>query len=1160
MTKRIALLALVAMAMAAYAEYDTRQVSPFETAKAEWQAKYDVWVQGGKRGGAPTDWRYYPEVEFTALMMEHEARQQRKPFMRQRWVDAQLKAGATNGPVCVTARTQDGPYTRFSMPVEFRRTGAYKVWLRYYQPSNIYARLSVRFVKPSGETARYLIIDRPDYYQGKVERQFRTGRKGGLVWEPIEMNVEHPGVYTFVANVQHIDSVRGADQGPNLIALNDLWVSDDPKFDPRKGTPKATDVAVEAAPKAPEGFENARHVEPHVTLNSTVKDMQKRMPWMIMECYQHFSDPIARIYLGATDSWKNEKEQSYGFTYTANPDGGRGYPEEKALEKLYPWDARKPGYEYASATNGVGRSGGGGRLWPSWEDSFEPYLAAYSNAADRVAKELMQNDSDLLAYWWTAWEQCGSFDEGPTSQMNYRKWLEKKYGSLDALNHAWHTAYTNFAQIHGTSYHWEYINGEKGVRKTNELERCQYIANFSNFRQFRSEVYAKKIGMKTIAALKNDPKKRHITSNLSCNNLSSVMWLKLRPLSFEDTCRITMAGSDMVGYDNYGTDDLNGANYELFDSFGDGKLRPMIREGSTHTPDPFMLSRMMGSNMAKGMRGMSCFCFMENYSGELSKFGMSNMYDDAAPRPKLAACSDNFRAFNQMGDVLSETARERAVKPVAIYYSSMCNVLQERPYGSIFDCGPDNFFRVYELIHANGYPVTFVTDYQFRHNPEWIDNCAAIFFVDATYIPDDVRAKIYEYVEKGGHIVADAQSGSRNGEGFQTGEFTEWLGVKPVQQEKFDERERAGALAFGYSAYSFDVIQRDALWKTAVEIKETPYSPEHPVFKHLKKVMFSCLGYNEVKIDADDARALLCENNGRPAWVQRQHGKGTSNYFAGFLGTAYGAGCTQYEWSDKHSGPDPYRFIDAILATWGVEKAAVNDLPGWEGLYLRTESPLTDKRGNAVLGQMTQAGGGVRDYRVKYRMPKGAKKPGMVLAQTSSSRELKRVDFKWDDKARTLAVKMPGYRCWGYAYSLVESRPLVSIRPVGPMKRDAYDLPDFRPGDEVKFAVKVFNPSAKKLAAGGKVTLRLTEGWFYDRETAEFGEIAAYGESEEQIFTVKAPIVNAARRVRPINFIYEGAYAKFIGSDMPVASEPAVVMAWFQKEAQEAPAVDFGLE
>ena len=1033
-------------------------------------------------------------------------------------------------------------------PVTFHHAGAYRVWVKFYRTKDIFANLYFRAASPNGETVRFQLIDHCDYNSAPNAegRKWLTGRPAGWEWAPIDLNVEYPGDYqlsvskfdysTYWRNYP-VDGAAG-----RIFAIKDVWVSDDPKFDPARN-PVAT-AAETVAPAAPKGFVAARHHDPHVALNTAVTDTQTRLYLALMQTYATYRDDPGLLDYGATDCYMDmtadkSAGRKWGFTYHIDPAYDRWF---KAL------DAATKGKDINTDPTALRKGNWMGRHEARGFCENAPEVwADVERTSGEEARRLLANPNvePYFGMWWTAWEICGTYDYGLCSLANYRKWLEKKYGTVAKLNETWHTEYKAFADV-PRGGNFDLIYGPGAF--TNELSRRREIANFVDFKAYNSEGYARMIRGKAQAAIKNDPKKRrHISSNLSCNNLSTCFWLRWRPLSFEDTVQITMEGSDMVGYDNYGTDDTNASYWELFYAFGDGKVLPMVREGSTHTPDPELMARMQWQLFSKGMRGYATFCMQEFGWGELTKFGLQSPTDDMAPSPKLAAVGDNFRALNQMSHVLSPAKRSAAVKKVAIYYSPTCLALTEQPYCSLFDTGADNFIRVYEVLRACGYDVTFVTDRQIREQGEWIGNLAAIFLVDATYVDLDVQRKLMDWVEKGGHLVADAQSCSCDGHGFDTPLFTEWLGIQPVQQKKINENEAAGKLSYGYSAYSFDVINRDAVWKTAVELKDTPYST-HPISKAVGKAMWSCLGYNEVRcLDGD---VVMSENNGRPAWMIRRHGKGTSSYFAGYLGSSYGAGCTRLEWTDTHADFSFFRFLDAYLKWAGAKPVAVCDLPGNLGYGVRFEPPLVDHRGNAAMGITSQNRGPLPSFRVKYAMPANFKAPRTCLALENGTRRVTQVPFAFDAKTRELSVRLPGFSVWGEILALNDCEPIVSAEPVGDFKRDGYDLVDFRPGDEVSFRVKVFNPSSRKLKAG-QVTLRLPDGWFYDRETADVAAIAPYGASSEMTFRVKAPSVNASRRSKGVNFVFANG---------EIASCPAVEQVWFQKAPQKAAAPAFGVE
>ena len=1051
---------------------------------------------------------------------------------------------------------------RLELPVEIKRAGRYSFWIRHWRSENMHTALEFLLRSPSTECVNYTLVDRiADMWTDKdaPERKFRSGKPAGWIWTKVEVGIEHPGRYVvnLARNTRYVQ--RGMNIGSNVFAVAECWVTDDPNADPSKAPLVESDV--DPVNAVPPGFVAASSHKPHVMLNSSIEDSTKRPPNQFMECYSWFMDPVRYLKYGATDGlWCGAYEAEngykitdlnayesgsifYGASFRGNADSSQS--NEKILAKKYPFNPKKP---IGPGNEPIGRAQRSDGTWAGFSDSFQELLdMCYETNKVRVARVLKNHPgADKIWAWWTAWEQCGMYDYGPTSCEGFRRHLEKLYGTVDDLNREWRTEYKSFEDV--SPAYWKDIYGKE--RLSDPVAWHRAVANFIDFRDFCSKAYANRIAQKTRAYLAVDTNRTHITSNLSANNLSSVMWMHWRPLNFEDTCQITQKGSDTVGYDNYGTDDLYGATWELYYAFGDGKLRPMIREGAIHAASPELQSRSQWHNVAKGMPGQACFCVQEANVGELSKFGMTDMFHGAAPRPKIAAFSDNMRAIYQMEYLISETERRRAVKPIAIYYSAVSHLMTEKPYASIFDCGPDNFFRVYELFHANGYDVTFVTDRQIRENGDWLKGLKAIVFVDASYIPSDVQRKIAEWVSKdGGSILADAQSGSLDGHGYPTDFFTKFLGIQPVQKKKVDESE-AEKLSFGYSAYAFDVINRDELYKTAVEVKDAPGS-EHPISRKLVKTMVSVMGYNEVRNISGSQ--VLQENNGRPFMTVREEGNGKVAYFAGYLGTMYGAGCTRFEWTDTHADNSPYRIVDAWAEWIGAEKICITDVRDDRRYALRFESPLVDKRGNAMLGMVSQLRGPMESFRVKYRMPAEFKAPKMVLATRNSTREIVQVPFSYDEKTRELSLRMPGFRCWANALALNDIDPFVSVEAVQP-SRDAYSLVWYRPGDEVTYRVKVFNPSGAALR-DGEIELRLSDGWFCDREKARVENVAAFGASETFEFKVKAPAFNSCRKLEPVNFIYRGRR-----EGTAVKSSPAVEMVWFQEEPQNEPAAEFGVD
>ena len=1007
-----------------------------------------------------------------------------------------------------------------SFPVKVGEAGRHWVWVAYFAPSNRLVNMALRIDAPTGEAVRYERIDfRSGLPGAKPGQAAEVSRPAGWRWHAFEQAFEYPGAYVF-----HVARAAGAARqkgGHPPYRIASVWISADPAFDPSGDGARETGVPRPA--RVPEGFVAAREHPMTVALNTGLADARRRFRSAIHQNYPVFFNSQLLVDAGC-----DIEQNDYGRT-DANPTGLKGAhtlqggPDRGALERAYPMP--KAGETFTP----VGRKANSeGKYWNEWSVSFGPANeSAYRKDLDEVRKVVDGPLNARVESWNIAWEQAGTYDYGETSVKAYRAWLAKRYGTLAQLNAAWRTGYASFDEIVPAKR----ADCVGSAKLADPFRRAQATANFIDFRDFCSKEYARLVARRVKAA-GTDPEKRPIATQFANLDLNAVEWSGWRPLNDEDLFRIGVKEADRYGYDIYAVDDWVGAEYDTLSAFGNDEKRLEVREGSTHTPDPGLAVRSYWTLVGKGLKGFSHFMLQEGGNhAEFPKFGLTNL--DQTPRPKLAAYSDAIRTVRQVENVLAAARRRHAAKPVAIYYSRTCNALQERALGSLFDCGPDSVFRVYELIRGNGYPVTFITDTQIREGRR-LDGMAALFFVDAKYIPTDVLAKVERWVEAGGAVFADGQPGVYDGHGFPQDRFLKFLGVAPVQKRKVDSLA-AEKNPFGYSAMSFDVVDADQLHKTQFEFFQQ-WDATHPIAKALGKFMFSGFGYRQVKATAGET--IVMAQNGTPAGVLRTHGKGTSLYFAGYLGSIYGGAATTYEWRDAHSDPSPYRFMEACLDFVGAKKAATCDLPQRIRAKMRFESPLVDARGNAILPVTSYNDAPVGPFAVAWRLAQEMKEPKAVFALAQGSRKLTPVAFAVRDGL--LRFTMPRFENFAAALALNEAEPLVSV-DFGAVRRTAAGLVELNPGQAAEVRVRVFNPSAKPLRAG-RVTLRLPKGWFYDRETADVPELPAYGASGECAFRIRTPDWCAATRFRPVNFIYENADVK---------SMPTAEVVWW-KDAEQA--------
>lgn len=1036
-----------------------------------------------------------------------------------------------------------------------KHTGAYKIAFRYASREVANDNIQLRVSRTDNEqTIRFQFFD---YLSGYCSERSKFDRlpkhRAEDRWESLDINFEMPGEY--VLRIEGAYGITDPDRFYNWGArapapvVSDVWISDDPGFNGTEAKPQVRISDAELVYPEVKGFTLARDGMTNGRFNSTIPQ-RDRLQFCLHECYPFYQDIANSVDLGINMNLQGYNPilnyDRYGIQVTGNVDFGpdnefwKWYSEEQQrIAMLDPdYRAKKEADPNAKiqlppAAEHLGKAANSrGEYQRDFSYSYKPYLEACYRTAAASTKDQIGNDNDRARLnWYSAWEQCGTYDYGEASLDTFRhEYLPKKYGSLEGLNKAWHQDFRSFDDVVPATY-YDCVGKNK---LTNDLALARAKASFLDFRDFNSKAYASWLGLKTKAIQENDPEKRNMTSAYSNNNLGSICWLKWRPLSFEDAMELTLKGSKTMGWDIYGTDDLIAEAYEHWYSFGNGECHPMIKEANIHALGPELCARSFWNLLGEGMRGMAFFTGQESPKPELRKFGMHNPDDDMAPRPKAAAVSDVFRAAEQIEPWISYSNRRLAGKPVAIFYSQNCNVMQDRGYGSMFDCAPDSHMRVFEMIRACGYPCTIITEEQIL-NKNKLDDVCAVFFVDAQYLDAKVIDKLIPWVEAGGHVVADGQTGCYDAHGFPTTKMIDFLRIKPIKRERVDETV-AENLAFGYSSQAFNAVNPDELWLTMREYVHQR-DARHPLNKALGKIMISGFGAQEVQ--SLDGHVVILGNDGQVGWNICDVGKGTVSYFAGYLGTIYGAGCTQYEWRDAHSDDSAYRLMDTLLKYFGARKNAETSLE--EHLNLRYGSPQIDDNGNILQSFTSFANHRLPSFKVRSFLPAGAVEPRALYITTDSNRKVTKVDFDYNKENNTVEFTMPSFRVFGTVLMAQEQKyPLVSV-DFGECPRDCYRLADFRPGQEQTIKVKVFNPSSSELKTG-TISMYIPDGWFYDKNTVEVEAIPAFGESKEFTFKVKAPAVCASRRLKPINFVFRSGNT---------ISTPSCEMVWFQNAAQE---------
>lgn len=562
----------------------------------------------------------------------------------------------------------------------------------------------------------------------------------------------------------------------------------------------------------------------------------------------------------------------------------------------------------------------------------------------------------------------------------YRAWLKAKYGDVKVLNDAWHTEYASFDAVKPATR--ESCVGKGQIE--DPFARAKAAANFIDFRAYRAEAQAADVAAR-VKALRDGGEKRTVVSRFANADLNDVMASEQSPTDVEELVvsglvdRVTA-----IGYETRGADDRVGLEYDLVSAFAREQKPVVAFKSERSTYDADLADRSAWTAIGKGAKD-----FVDTVD------------------PESAAAKD----FAALKPVLAGLKRQHMVRPVGIYYSRTANAMQVRGYGSRTDCGPDSVYRVYELIRANGYPVTFVTDRQILDPKQpGLNRVGALFLVDAAYVPSNVFAKVKGWVRAGNTLFADAQPGIYDEHGYSQSLFFPLLGISPRARKKVDAKA-AENLQFGYSCYAFDVVNPDGLHTTQCEMF-FQHDSTHPVIAKTGKLMLSTFACQNNQLTNGQ---IIVMNQNWGGWQTvgvsvRKEGQGNAYYMGAYLGGAFGSGCSQYEWRDAHAEDSPYRLVDAILEYGKLQPVAKTDLPPYEARKLRFESPLVGAGGKFALCAENYSFLPSGDFNVRWQL--GNLRAPKTLTAHLKGGETKPLEFVYDKKTHELVFTMPSFKSY----------------------------------------------------------------------------------------------------------------------------------------------------
>ncbi len=386
----------------------------------------------------------------------------------------------------------------------------------------------------------------------------------------------------------------------------------------------------------------------------------------------------------------------------------------------------------------------GTRVLHGSRDTYAISSPAYREAARRMARMLAERyGAHPRLRGWHVHNEYGTIDHGPHAAAAFRRWLQSRYGTLEALNEAWYTAF--WSQHYGD---WEDI---LPPMQTQYLHNPAQVVDFKRF--CSDEMLA--AYSEQVAEIRAAGSAAPVTTNFmlpTWNHLDQWNWADQQDLVSIDHYLDTPGpdGETHVAYAGDLTRSWAGGPWLLMEQNAAG-----IRvDDRTFVKDPDRMIRHSLGYIARGSQGSLFFQWRASAAGAESWHG--------ALVPHVGPESRGFEATVALGGMLeriSEVAEPPAEGP-----------LVEAEVGIVWDAGG---WWSLETPHLPNEALDYSAEVRATHRSLWRAGIAADFVrpgadasryrvlaVPSLFAMDDATVTwLRTYVEAGGHLVVGHFSG-----------------------------------------------------------------------------------------------------------------------------------------------------------------------------------------------------------------------------------------------------------------------------------------------------------------------------------------------------------------------------------------------------------------
>ena len=455
----------------------------------------------------------------------------------------------------------------------------------------------------------------------------------------------------------------------------------------------------------------------------------------------------------------------------------------------------------------------------------------------------------------------------PHTLAKFRQWLNRTYGSLEALNTAWYRGFTRWDQV--------------------EPPRFGTILSYSDFidwKNFISDKLADDLRERTEAVKKVDgehPATSHaavpaiFTSPFGGDGTPDD-WKMAAAADYYGTSIYPKHSSSAAPWSTVrraGSLDFIRSSGKIRNGFYIGELQAGfgttgVKVGDPVTPED--LEDWLWSALMRGARSVSIYAYYPMSSGyESGGYGLIELDGSITPRARRAGTIASL--FNKHAEFLLQSTPARA--EAAILYNPAAHLVGGEQSGGIHGGVRDSLFGYYRAFFDRNIPVDFVHVMDLEKG-DW-GKYKLLIVPYALMLSSKASQEIDRYVSSGGRVLAEARTAWNNERGWAT----------PIIP--------GGGLDRVFGCREIEVRPRT---KATVRLKWPESSPQAGSARTAAAKQdgggsagteFAGVIYEEaLRVTATTAQIVASFQDGAAAMVLNKYGKGETLFLGTFAGAA----------------------------------------------------------------------------------------------------------------------------------------------------------------------------------------------------------------------------------------------------------------------------------